>query len=167
MKISEEQLGRVLIPEIRDKLITMAMGKCWHKHWSASGSLYICESCGIESRTKFNPSYFFNAPGWFSLFNWLTKEKRKWWIPFFEWVLNDAQDLRISRFKAGDFGWLVENLPDLFVRWIIETETGMWEECLNYHHRNYCIGVCLVYAGCHNTGKILTPLGELIKEIMG
>ena len=118
MDLSDEIKEKLLAR--RNEIITVAMGRTYYPE---------------------DGTYDFNNLGWFELHNWLTKEKSTWWIPLFEWIINDSQDLRISRFKASDFEFITKNLPQLFVEWLWATKAE-WME-----------------------GDLLTPLGKLMKEI--
>ena len=173
----------VITPEIqskRDEIIFKVIypGKCWHKfplggddeNIKIPGFGWICLNCG----RKFNPqnyeslpSYNYGTPGWFDLMKFLVREKPEWWEKFYKWAFIQLP------FELDEtyHNYLNENLPDLFLRWLVETETGMWERCPNYMHNAGYSPCKLEYADmsncleCNEEGKILTPLGKLIKEI--
>ena len=150
------------IEERRDEIITVAMGKCWHHGYDR------CVYCGVPL-DGVSPSYSFNTLAWFDLFNWLTKEKPEWWRKFFWWYYETVNKFTNEEITEN----LVDHLSDLFVQWLIETETGMWEECSHLRawrikriKQTYCKKQCkTIPFPCDDSGKILTPLGRLIKQI--
>jgi len=126
----------------RDEIITVAMGKCWHINTDGE----YCNKCGkyvLDEDSLYILSYpeYSTPEGWFELYNWLTKKKPDDFEDFYNWFWYDF-DIGEQEHYIVHF---VDNLPDLFVQWLVETETG-W-----YNNRG---------------DKELTPLGKLMKEVL-
>src|SRR5574343_1210596 len=139
-KMTPEQLER--LKERRNEIITVAMGRCWH----ISTDGYYCDKCGAyildEDSVHTIPNPDYSTPeGWFKLYHWLTKEKPEWWIKFTDYYYADNTTL-LNKW-GDDVKIFIGNLPDLFVQWLAETETG-WHEERSYFY---------------------TPLGKLMKEV--
>ena len=111
----------------RDEIITVAMGKCWHDNKDG----YYCTKCGAylldEDSVDIIPNPTYSTPeGWFTLYNWLTKEHPELWEMFTKWFYRERTSfLDVFGKDVLNFN---DNLPDLFVEWLAETETGWWEE---------------------------------------
>jgi len=146
------------LKEKQNEIITMAMGKCWHD--SKDG--YYCYKCGAylldEDSVHIisNPTYS-TPDGWFVLYNWLTKENPEWWRRLY-------YNLPYRHYYHDTVQLLIDNLPYFFVQWLIETETGWWEEC---ECKEYNLKETdLRCPTCKETEKKLTPLGALMKEVL-
>lgn len=171
------------LEERRDEIITVAMGKCWHDYKTVEWGYLTCSKCKALFLGN-HLSYNFNSPGWFDLFNWLIKERREWWKLFYRWA--DLLDVYKTFEMSETHAYINENLAQLFVEWLWVTEAGLWEECdycdgKGYYPHNGMIGIIdskgqpvieesligrrIPCEDCEEEGKILTPLGKLMKEI--